>query len=238
MTATWPQIRTTTTPSPALIIQQQFQFSDAAASGNITSLQQLLSLGYLNVNWNDARSREDCSWQLSNMTALHRAAACNRSQDIIDLLVNNGADVNVGESIHGKRPLFLSAGNGNNNLVYILLNNGAMINARDNYGSTALIYAATSGHSDTVDLLLDRGCFIDAQASPNGQTALMTASSNGHTNVVAKLLARGANVNLRDSQGRTALMLASGNGHTGCVRLLIEYGADIPGCSSGLCRLN
>jgi len=82
---------------------------------------------------------------------LINAAHCGR-KDVVELLLNNGADVNA-KSNDGWSALTYAARNGRKDVVELLLNAGTDINAKDNYGWSALMYAVAYGHKDVVELL-------------------------------------------------------------------------------------
>lgn len=91
------------------------------------------------------------SWQ----PLLH---ACNYyNYEIIDLLIRNGADVNIHDE--GTTPLMVSCMHGKEpdkvvEIVKLLLREGAVINVSDRLGRTPLMFAAMNGFVDVVKIFL------------------------------------------------------------------------------------
>src|SRR5260370_41744778 len=73
-------------------------------------------------------------------TALHVAAG-NAWSDLVDLLIESGANVQA-RNIMGDTPLHTAAHYSNTQAANALLTHGANINEHDNDGETPLMYAA------------------------------------------------------------------------------------------------
>jgi ankyrin repeat protein len=73
-------------------------------------------------------------------------------QDIIDMLIEFGADVNA-QNKHGGNALARAAHFGHEATVLQLLKLGADINMKDALGQDAADWAKMNGHADIVDLL-------------------------------------------------------------------------------------
>lgn len=108
----------------------------------------------------------------------------SKSKDIVELLIDHGADVNNTDSRY--TALLFSSQKGYTSLVKLLLEKGADVNAKTPNKNTALILASANGHVSIVEMLLDRGVNVNEK---NGKySALMYALENGHGNVVETLL--------------------------------------------------
>ncbi|PGG97626.1 hypothetical protein AJ79_09136 [Helicocarpus griseus UAMH5409] len=151
-------------------------------------------------------------------------------QDIVELLISKGADVNAHDRVG--TALISACEGGYENIAKILINNGADVNIRALGGYDALIKASKSGHRDIVELLINQGADINFLES--GHTnALIAASESGHRDIVELLINRGADINL-ESGDTNALIAASRVGHQDVVELLINRGAEVrlPKCSA------
>ena len=109
-------------------------------------------------------------------TPLHEACSdlswC-RSFEIVKLLVQNGAKVNVRDN-NGKTPVQLACCNRDIKVLQFLIQNGAdtsIFNEKDKYGRTALHYAHRAGRLPLIKLLVENGANVDAQNN-EGKTLL------------------------------------------------------------------
>ena len=201
--------------------------SEAARTNDREMLYMALDLGVdANARFEDGR------------TPLMEAASSGHIE-IIDLLLNNGADVNAEGYARGRTAL-LEAISGSiaelhgiedlKKTVKILLAAGADANVG---GGTALIEAAKQGDPELMQILREAGAEATVDKTQNGQ-ALLNAALNGETEVVRILLLTGADVNALNSTGYSALAFAARRGHAGVVQVLLEAGADIHAGESGM----
>ncbi len=135
--------------------------------------------------------------------------------DIINILLKNGADVNIKDN-EDKTPLFYST---NTKILRILLNNGANINACDNEGKTPLFYA---NNLQLIIFLLDNG------ADPNVKNSEGDAIiHNSSADTITSLLKHGANPNIQNKSGKTVLHDFYTLEDPKLVKVLLNYGARI-----------
>ncbi len=168
--------------------------------------------------------------------------------EMVKLLLDNGADVNIKATHDGRTALMLASGGGNGEIAKLLLDNGADVNARNKRGGTALMDADFI----VVKLLLDRGAAInDRDAS--GSTALALACggawiglvgdlyrapskelhgihislSNEGSEKAKALLEQGADLNIPERRGLTPLMHTIHTGRDDFIDLILGYKPDI-----------
>ena len=177
------------------------QLHTASKEGNTEEVVRLMSSLKVDVN----SMTEYHSWNQS--TPLIEAAD-NGHNDVVELLLEAGAAVNIGDK-YGITPLIWAALNGNIDMVKLLLNAGAEIDRADDKGMTPLQEAAREGLDDVVQLLIDAGADVDG-ADKGGFTSLHKAAMNGHREVVKVILDAGAEVDKADLGGKTPLHMASG----------------------------
>ncbi len=162
----------------------------AAAEGDIKTIQTYIYRDY------DVNTQYDMSVLLFNATELASgynaliAASEYNQEDIVKLLLNNGANVNL-TSEHGITPLFVASVNGHENIVKLMLKNGANANFANNRGITPLMEASANGHKNIVELLLNNGADVRAKSN-NGLTALDLAVANKHKKIEELLKKEGA----------------------------------------------
>lgn len=151
--------------------------------------------------------------------------------NIVELLIEKGADVNQMCACTGATPLYIAAKNGHTDVVKVLIANKAVVDQTcTDAGLRPLYIAAQNGHTEVVEVLLANQANVDIICKDYGYggTALYIAAKKGRTKVVEVLLANHADVNpIRSRDGATALYIAAEKGHTEIVELLIRSGADV-----------
>lgn len=144
---------------------------------------------------------------------LFDAASTGRT-DMIDALVQAGADVNAYDP-RGFTPLILAAYNGHLDTVEALIGRKADACKPDaTQGNTAQMGVAFKGYDAIAARLLRAGCPVDAR-NHQGQTALMMASMFDRKVQVDLLKAAGARAELVDTAGRSAASVARDQGNDG-----------------------
>jgi ankyrin repeat protein len=112
-------------------------------------------------------------------------AAMAGNADLVELLVEYKAKMNIGDEAGGSALHYASA-RGHVGVVDLLLELGARINIDNRQGMTPLMMAASDGRIEIVQILLNR----KADATRNdytGRTALMWAQRNGRKNIIRLL---------------------------------------------------
>ncbi len=152
-------------------------------------------------------------------------ASTNCHIECIKLLIENGADVNIG-NIEGDTPLIFASSIDHIECVKLLIEKGAIIDKANKASLTSLLWASREDSIECVKLLIEKGADINKTDKDNN-TSLILASTYGHIECVKLLIENRADINNTDKDGNTSLTLASSNGHFECVKLLIEKGAII-----------
>ena len=179
-------------------------------------------------------------------TALHSAA--RSGNDVcVQLLIQSGADVNLGEN---ETPLMLAAEQGRAACPRTLIKAGADVHRKDAKGQTALTRALKGNHHECIDSLIEAGANVDnrdlATTSATGPhwllpievdvnrkdatgcTVLHHAVREGrHRLLVESLIKSGAKVNGMDGFGYTPLLYAVDKEQVNCVSALVSAGADV-----------
>jgi ankyrin repeat protein len=146
--------------------------------------------------------------------------------DACQLLLRNGADVNLYSRWEGSTALHLAATLGRSDLVNLLYKSGADLEARTKKtrGRTPLMSAIGwyTPSIETIKLLLDLGAKIEA-TNDEGVRPLHIAAGWGHPDIMKLLIDRGANTESTDSDSWNMLLYAARGGNEGCVRLALEH---------------
>jgi TonB family protein len=104
----------------------------------------------------DAEVPADWGWELPSGTTLLMWAATRDHVELVELLLDRGADTEVAAS-EGLTALMFAAFLGNTQAIEVLLDNGADVHATGPGGMTAVQLAAGNGHSKAVDVLVRYG---------------------------------------------------------------------------------
>jgi uncharacterized protein len=202
-----------------VIPDQWSALADAQEAGNLDQIRSLASAG-IDIDTKDAYGA----------TALMKACLWDQ-RDVVGLLLELQADVNVRDSSFGSTALIFAALAGNLEIAQLLLAHGANPNAATRVGGTALMAASRANHKRIVDLLLDHAA-DPSRRDKRGFTALIEAAREGSAEAVSSLLAKGkgCDVNAADVDERSALFWAGFKGHAEVVRQLLKVGAvpDLP----------
>ena len=167
--------------------------TSAIVDENLEEVRQILAAG------TDVNGFDDIG-----TTALFMAVR-SQSVELVQLLLEAGANPNQSDLEDGKTPLMITHGWWRESAVKIcslLLEAGADVNARDgDKGKTVLMHNV--GIPSKSDELFKENC----------------------RKIVKALLESGADVNAKDNHGNTALTIARKEGHKDIIQMLKEAGA-------------
>lgn len=150
-------------------------------------------------------------------------ASQNNFLNLICLLVDNGADCNIGDA-EGRTCLHYATKSASYELVKFFLENGANPNYKDLNGKTPMHYAEDS---QLVKLLLKSGANPD-EVDKNLRTPLFDAIEEGRLDVVIFLITTcNVDVDHEDSRGNTPLFIAAKTNSLISVKLLLEERATL-----------
>jgi cytohesin len=212
---------------------------EAAWKGNIEAVKQHLAAG-TNVDvkgrysstYNTGDWADTVAIKVADRTPLHEAASWGH-MEIAELLIDNGADVNV-KSGFGHTPLHWAAGNWaaseevndeGRQVAELLIAKGADVNAKTDNGRTPLDFAIQFKKPETADLLRKHGGKTGEWLKAG--ESIHIAARVGHIEAVKQHLAEGVDVNAKDKDSKTPLLHAAVDGHKDVVELLIAKGADV-----------
>ena len=148
----------------------------------------------------------------------------SRNEQIVKLLLENGADLHLPARLGLKRtPLQQACEIGSYKMVKLLLEHNANVNeepaARD--GATALQLAAISGSIKIAELLLSHGALVHANpAKVGGLTAFEGAAKHGCVEMLRVLWDAVAGIGFGPEQIEKAKSLALSGGHRGCAEYI------------------
>jgi hypothetical protein len=149
---------------------------DAAWWGNVERARQLISEG-ADVNARDS----------SGLPPLYLAVVRGH-QAIVDVLIRNGADVNVDV---GTTPLYAAVREGHVAVASMLIANGAEVDVQDERDMTPLHWAVAKNNIALVRLLIASGADLNRRAM-GGTTPLGRAVKGGYDDIAELLKRHGA----------------------------------------------
>ncbi|OQR96508.1 hypothetical protein ACHHYP_15493 [Achlya hypogyna] len=157
-------------------------------------------------------------------TSLWRACL-DGSVDIVDILLDAGADVNM-PSFDGNRPLITAAEKGHLEVVTRLLKETHRLdlNAQNQDGKTALYQASCFGHAAICRALLAAGADVSI-ATSKGVAPIVIAIVVQNIDIVELLLAH-VDINA-PLLGASLLFMAVQRRSVAIVELLVRHGADV-----------
>ncbi|MCU0547580.1 MAG: ankyrin repeat domain-containing protein [Oscillatoriaceae cyanobacterium Prado104] len=167
--------------------------------------------------------------QYGKSTALLHNAAKIGFKELVQQLINNGANVVIRDSKQ-RTPLHYAA---TKEVAALLMLD---INARDEYGNTPLHRAVQDNRPEIVSFLIANGAELNVKnesentplhLSRSGNTPLHLAVQNNRPEIVSFLITNGAKVNVKNESGNTPLHLAVQNNRPEIVSFLIANGAKV-----------
>lgn len=176
--------------------QNMLQLIEAMLEGNEVDINTRDAQGKSLLMWAIYMEQKEAAYMLiqggadvhvnvAGVTALTMAAS-RGYQDIVQLLLDVGADVNSKDRF-GATALMVAAREWRTEAVKILLAAGADLNVQDAIGETALMKAARHGYQDIVQLLLESGADITLK-NHAGQDAVYVAANGGKQEVMRMIL--------------------------------------------------
>lgn len=219
-------------------------FLKACQNGQKSVVITFLKKGGINVDKRDQQG----------FTPLHYA--CKKgARDIVKLLIENNADVNMASNT-SVTPLHFAASLGNQEIIQCLLDAGADVNATDKDGKSILIYSVLAKKVEAAKYLIGKGADVSIKDNENrtavdyanalglpyfiadvsvdsvgetdayGNTPLHQSCFNGQSEVVKVMLAKGnVDVNAVNNAGETPLFTAVGRDNIYVSELLLDAGA-------------
>jgi ankyrin repeat protein/L-ascorbate metabolism protein UlaG (beta-lactamase superfamily) len=187
---------------------------DAIQKGDVAKVKTLISNNKELIHMKSEKGQ----------TPLHLAVQ-NGSQEIIELLLSQGADINARDS-EGNTPLITALTLRKADTAKFLLSKGADVRIKNAEDEPAIIVALMHGMNELIAPILDSGQDVNERFRGNF-TALLMAAFTGNKEAVKLLLDRGADVNAAAQEGDmtvTPMYAAIFLGHKDLVDLFLSRG--------------
>jgi ankyrin repeat protein len=121
---------------------------------------------------------------------------------IIQLLVDNGSNLNSRTGDHHGTPVLAAVSKRLPTTAQLLIKLGADANIADDEGNIPLVVAMMNEDDASVSALLEAGANANA-ALASGRTPLIVAAKRGRGDYITQLLAAGADPSVKDKEGHT-----------------------------------
>jgi len=146
---------------------------------------------------------------------------------IVNLLLQNGADLNFKSSRNGWEALHCAVAANKLSTLRLLIDSGSNLNALTNDNKTVLHMVAGSGYYDLCSFLVANKSNLNVQDN-KGYTALHIALESKADSISKFLINSGADFNLPTNENKSAIILAIENNSPEIVELLLQKGAELP----------
>ncbi|PSN47946.1 hypothetical protein C0J52_10325 [Blattella germanica] len=229
------------------ILAENFDLHVAVLNLDKILAENLLLRQKINVNGLDLSGRTPLHLALANFSGVQcvnyfdENFEIGKEEEMLSLLLEQGANVNTEDKVSGKRPLNLAVAIEAWPAVGLLLEKGAnmkdlvlvkgKINDKD-FLLKLLSLAVRKGFYNLIAYLLNKGVNVEEKINVRKYsqvTMLHIAADLGQLKMVKLLLQNKANPNVRSGEVplKTPLICASENGLVQVAELLIKNGADI-----------
>jgi len=192
-----------------------FPLLAAVKKGDLQAVRSILGLPAFN--------KEDINSRGATGDIPLTIAAGKGNLEMVKLLIEHGAEVDIGKQSGDRTPLLEAAAHGYADVAGYLISKGADVNA-EGKGLTPLLAASAGGlvnfgppgdQAKTIRILLENGADVNVQDESwlkTGRTPLMYAVRRGDAELVQAFLDKGARLDLKNKDGDTALSLARKEG--------------------------
>ena len=193
------------------------RYLDLAGNGDVVGIKVILDQG---VNPNISNG--------DGISLLDFAAALNQI-DVVKLLLERGATVDIRNTVYGSTPFMGASENSHLEVAKLLLSKGADPKATDKFSKNALMLISQSWDGkgcriEAMEFLLSCGLDINA-VDKSGNTALIWAAYGNNATALKWLIEKKADLNHVNKQNVTALDMAIKMNKPESIRILKEAGA-------------
>ncbi len=187
----------------------------AAEKGDLDMVKKMIAMDPQMVNeMNDV-----------GRTPLH-LAVLNGHKEVVAVLLESGADVNLKSKKNKRSPLHYAVWKGHAGIAGLLIKKGADVEAEEIDGETPLCYVPVSGSLETMKLLLENKA-NPKKISNIGSSPLTYSIERGSIEMVKLLVERGADVKQATENGFTLLHRAAWGDSAEKVAFLLEKGIPV-----------
>ena len=197
----------------------------AAEVGSIEAVQLLIN-EYASLRGSGEVGGFMNAKSLNGETALMLAAS-QGNEEVAELLITNGADIDDSSS-NGQTALDRAAEGGYQRIVENLIRHNADLQKSNLYSKIRLRNKRIAQQeAEAASSQLKPQIAEKVLGSASNWTPLMVAAINGDVDTIKLLLEESVDIEASSNNGETALMLGASRGHHDVVRILLSSGANI-----------
>ena len=175
------------------------------------------------------QGRKATEYTVEGLMPLH-LASFNSTPGVVEMLIDNGAPLDVGDLEHNATPLHSAAGIGRNpEIVAVLLRRGAYVDPKDKCGNTPLLWAANAENffPEVAESLISHGADVNV-VNCKGETPMHGAAIRPDSRLIELLISHGAKAGAREENGMTPLHAAAkSQNDPDALKMLIDHGAKL-----------
>ena len=163
---------------------------------------------------------------VNSLSELHQYAHRNDAEKAVELVLNDGLDINT-PALCNRTPLLWASLSSSGESIETLIELGANVNAqRTDDKEAPLTLSSAWNNFMAVYLLLNHGADANI-AVANGYTPLHWAVMKGNQNLVKLFLKKNALINTQDAEGNSPLHTAVSKGFFDITKLLVKKGSNV-----------
>lgn len=193
----------------------------ACIDGNSDMVKELISKG-TNVNVPNSKSVTPIFFACSFSCRVGEGKVTAPEEDIVDLLIQAGADLNISDG--EATPLIIVSARGNADCAKKLLAAGADINLSIGDNNPLCFWLDLDDNMS--EFMINSGADVNF-IKPDGESPLMLAARHRSLKIIKLILEKGANVNKVNAHGFGALSIACVNRDHEIIELLVRSGASV-----------
>jgi ankyrin repeat protein len=177
------------------------------------------------VKKSDIRELKDAVGEMMNQQkgsqTMLQIASTNGSLEIVDFLLNVGANVNIGTPKENYTSLIYAIARNHVNIVKRLIAASADVNTKDSTGDSPLVYAVRGNNAEITEMLIDAGADVN-----DNDYRIFYVGKDQH--IFEKLIEAGADINAVNRYGHTVLIsVIYHRNPVWKIKMLIDKGADV-----------
>ncbi|XP_046578798.1 ankyrin repeat and KH domain-containing protein 1-like [Haliotis rubra] len=188
----------------------------ACKKGNLQAVHNILNQSKIDINRKGQNGLTPLMW-----------AARKGHIGVVDLLVGNGAEVNLEDDAGNDILLWACYGGHVAMVKHVVSKKMVNINRKGLDGRTPLMWSARQGKLAMFNLLVSAAGTLPAEVDRDGNSILHLACRGGSVKIVDYILSQGVYIDERGESQRTPLMVSAYNGHKELLDWLESKGADV-----------